>query len=91
MPIDPFLPPVPHLLEVAQVAHRVSSSQEYVRELLRKGLLPGIRLGKRWRVDAADLQRWIDSQRVAIARAESRIDGELSEASRKLRAVNGGV
>jgi len=66
MPIDPFHAPVPHLLEVAQVAHRLSVSPEFVRELLRKKKLPAVRLGKRWRIDLRDLEAWIDAQRVPL-------------------------
>jgi excisionase family DNA binding protein len=66
MPPDPLSlssPAIPHLLEVDFVAHRLSVSPEFVRRLLRKEELAGIRLGGRWRVDAADLQRWIDVHR----------------------------
>jgi excisionase family DNA binding protein len=69
MPIDPLhLPAVsalPHLLEVSHVAHRLSSSQEYVRRLIRDGKLAAIRLGTRWRVDPLDLQAFIERQRHA--------------------------
>jgi excisionase family DNA binding protein len=64
MPIDPLLA-MPHLLEVAHVAHRLSASEEFVRQLLRKKKLAAIRLGNRWRVDPQDLQKFIDGQRVA--------------------------
>lgn len=63
MPIDPLLA-MPHLLEVAHVAHRLSLSEESVRQLLRKRKLAAIRLGNRWRVDPQDLQAFIDAQRV---------------------------
>lgn len=64
MPRDPVRPFVPHLLEVAQVAHRLSVSQEFVRQRLRTKQLAAVRLGGRWRVDAADLQAYIDARRV---------------------------
>lgn len=62
MPVDPLHP---RLLEVAHVAHRLSSSQEYVRRLIRERKLAAIRLGRRWRVDPDDLQAFIDAQRRA--------------------------
>lgn len=70
MPIDPFLTPLPlpatpHLLEVSHVAHRLSSSDEYVRRLIRAGKLKAIRLGTRWRVDPLVLQAFIDAQQWA--------------------------
>jgi excisionase family DNA binding protein len=64
MPIDPLLLPIPRLLEVAHVAHRLGASQEYVRRLIRRRELAAIRLGARWRVEPADLQAFVDAQRV---------------------------
>ena len=68
MPSDPLLTPLalhgpPRLLEVSHVAHRLSSSQEFVRRLIREGKLAAIRLGTRWRVDPLDLQAFLDQQR----------------------------
>jgi excisionase family DNA binding protein len=64
MPIDPLLA-VPHLLEVAHVAHRLSASQGFVRRLIREKKLPAIQLGTRYRIDPADLDAFIEAQRVA--------------------------
>ena len=55
----------PHLLEVSHVAHRLSYSEDFVRRLIRQKKLAAIRLGKRYRVDPADLQAFIDRQRQA--------------------------
>ncbi len=67
--LDPALTPLPtappHLLEVSHVAHRLSMSEDYVYRLIHDGKLAAIRLGKRWRVDAADLQAFIAKQRRA--------------------------
>lgn len=52
------------LLEVAHVAHRLRSSQEYVRELIRSRKLAAIRFGRRYRIDPLDLQAFIDAHRV---------------------------
>lgn len=51
------------LLEVAHVAHRLSASPEFVRRLIRDRKLKAIRMGRRWRVDPADLEAFIDGQR----------------------------
>lgn len=67
LPTDPRHVPLPHLLEVSHVAHRLSASQEYVRRLIREKKLAAIRLGARWRVDPLDLQAFIDAQRQATA------------------------
>jgi excisionase family DNA binding protein len=56
--------PMPRLLEVAHVAHTLRLSPEQVRRLIRTRQLPAIRLGHRWRVEPAVLQRFIDAQRV---------------------------
>lgn len=77
MPIDPLLvspapAAVPHLLEVAHVAHRLSASQEFVRRLIRDRKLAAIRLGTRWRVDPVDLQAFLDAQRVASSNGNGR-------------------
>lgn len=55
------------LLEVSHVAHRLGVGMEYVRKLLRDRKLRGIRFGRRWRVDALDLQAFIEVHRVGSA------------------------
>lgn len=52
------------LLEVAHVAHRLRSSQEYVRKLIRAGKLAAIRIGRRYLIDPMDLQAFIDAHRI---------------------------
>jgi len=63
MTLDPFLAPV-HLLEVAHVAHRLSVSVEHVRRLIRSHQLAAVRFGRRWRIEAQELQAYIDAHRV---------------------------
>ncbi len=67
MPIDPLRAP-PHLLEVSHVAHRLSASQGFVRQLIREKKLTAIRLGTRWRVDPTDLETFIEERRIAAQR-----------------------
>ena len=67
MPTEP-LHPHPRLLEVHEVAYRLTSSQETVRRLIRERKLAAIRLGAQWRIDPVDLQAFIDAQRVSNAR-----------------------
>jgi excisionase family DNA binding protein len=64
MESDPVLQ-VPRLLEVHEVAYALKSSQEFVRRLIRDGRLPAVRLGAHWRVDARDLEAYIDACRTA--------------------------
>jgi excisionase family DNA binding protein len=88
MPLDPHLAPVPRLLEVSHVAHRLSASQEYVRRLIREHKLPAIRLGARWRVDPRDLEAFIESHRQVVA-GERAIDLALDQAQTTLRRARG--
>lgn len=69
MPSDP-LAPLPRLLEVHEVAYQLKSSQEFVRRLIRQGRLPAIRLSSHWRVDARDLEAYIDACRTAHKRPD---------------------
>jgi excisionase family DNA binding protein len=62
--LDPLLPRVPPLLEVAHVAHRLRFTEDHVRTLLRTGQLPASQFGNRWRVKPADLEAFIDSRRL---------------------------
>jgi len=74
MPLDPFVMPVavpvPHLLEVMHVAHRLSASQGFVRRLIREGKLAAIRMEQRWRIDPRDLEAYIESCRTAHRRPD---------------------
>lgn len=62
----------PPLREVAHCAHRLSCSQEHVRRLIRRGELAAVHLNNRWRVEAAELEAFIDRQRTPAARLSYR-------------------
>jgi len=49
----------PALMKPEEVAERLAVSPKVVRQWLRDGRLPGIRLGRLWRVDPAELERVI--------------------------------
>jgi len=51
--------------EVADLL-RVSSAS--IRRLLRRGELPAVRVGRAWRVEESDLQRWLRRRRATGAR-----------------------
>ena len=77
MPIEPVraASPLPHLLEVYEVAYYLKSSHEFVRREIRTGRLAAIPFGKRgWRVHPADLHAYIERQRGQIAREEAALD-----------------
>jgi excisionase family DNA binding protein len=63
---------ISHLLEVSQVAHRLSLSEDYVRDLIRSGQLPAIQIGARYRVHPADLGAFIEARRVARDRTHGK-------------------
>ena len=48
------------LLDVPEVAAKLRLTEEHTRRLLRAGELPGLKIGKVWRVDGEALARWID-------------------------------
>lgn len=53
-------------LTVANVAHELNVSQEYVRELIRKGTLPASRFGH-YRIRPEDLDAFKEQRRVRSA------------------------
>jgi excisionase family DNA binding protein len=66
--LDPLsVPPAAHWLEIPHVAHRLSLCDDYVRDLIKAGHLPAIRIGVRYRVNAKDLEAFIEARRVARA------------------------
>ncbi len=51
------------LLKPEEVAERLAASPKAVRAWLREGKIPGIRLGRLWRVNPDALERWIAGER----------------------------
>jgi excisionase family DNA binding protein len=62
----------PRFLTPEEVASLLRVSPEAVRRLLRRGALPAIRIGRAWRVEEADLQRWIRREAPRTARTAAR-------------------
>jgi len=66
MPLDPHALPcsdIPHFVEVPYVARRLSVGDEFVRDLIRDGKLTAVQLGRRWRIDPADVQVLLEARR----------------------------
>ncbi len=59
------------LLTVEQVAQRLAVTEQYVYELLKRGGLPFIRIGKYKHIRPEDLREWIDRRR------EGPLDGNV--------------
>jgi len=56
-----------NLLTPEQVADRLAVTPKAVRQWLREGKLPGLRLGRLWRVRPADLDAFIAGDGFALA------------------------
>jgi excisionase family DNA binding protein len=51
------------LLNVAQTAERLGTTERHIRELIYRRELPYIKVGRLVRVDTDDLDAWLTSQR----------------------------
>ena len=52
------VPPTARLLKIDEVATRLNISVKTVHRLLKQGKLPGFKIGREWRFNAADIDRW---------------------------------
>jgi excisionase family DNA binding protein len=52
----------PQLLTVPEVAERLRLTEEHTRRLFRSGSLPGVKIGRGWRVEARALAKWVDDK-----------------------------
>lgn len=55
-----------NLLTVAEVAARLRLSQATIREWLRLGRLPGLKMGEKrtgWRIDEDDVKRFLEQSK----------------------------
>ncbi len=52
------------LLTTEQVAELLQIHINVVREWLKKGKLPGIKLGREWRIDPRDLEEFLEKNKV---------------------------
>ena len=64
------------LLDVRVAAKVLRLHHNTVLKMLRAGSLPGLRLGRYWRLRAADLEAWLAAQ--AQSQSESTIYPKLS-------------
>ncbi len=53
------------LVTPEDIAKRLQTTVRHIHELLRTKQIPGIKLGKLWRVTERDLSAWIESQKKA--------------------------
>lgn len=52
------------LLTVRETAQRLSVTEWFVYQALAHGRLPGVRVGRAWRINPTDLDQWIKRQTV---------------------------
>ena len=52
----------PQLLTVPEIAERLRLTEEHTRRLLRSGQLPGVKIGRGWRIEARALAKWVDGK-----------------------------
>jgi excisionase family DNA binding protein len=50
---------------VPEVAMELGMSDRYVRDLIKRGELPGFRFGREFRVHEEELNAWINGQRIS--------------------------
>jgi excisionase family DNA binding protein len=61
-----------HYLTPLEVARRLHRNEQTVRRYLREGQLRGMRMGNRWLITEADLQRFLWEHRPNREEAEDR-------------------
>ena len=54
-------------MSVREAAARAGVSPQYIRRMLRRGALRGLRIGRAWAVEEAELREWLE-RRKAIGR-----------------------
>lgn len=59
---------LPQVLTPPEIAEHLRLPESTVREMLRDGILPGYKVGRAWRIDGAELQKWKDRARRRASR-----------------------
>jgi len=62
----------PSLVDVAEAARRLGRSTASIRRACASGELPGVRLGRSWRINLAEIARRATPEHVAELAAEAR-------------------
>jgi putative molybdopterin biosynthesis protein len=59
-------------LQISQVSDLLEISETTTRRLVKKGVLPAIRVGRQIRIDEKRFQEWLDSGGGGIGKQQSR-------------------
>lgn len=54
---------MPKLLSTKEVANILGLHEQVIRRYIRKGILPAIRLERKYRVDEKDLNNWLEERK----------------------------
>jgi excisionase family DNA binding protein len=55
------------MLSVKETSVFLGLNDQYTRELFRRGVLPGVRFGRVYRIAQSDLTRYLEKRRVVAA------------------------
>jgi putative molybdopterin biosynthesis protein len=50
------------LLTVPEVAEYLRIAERTVRDLIKRGQLPGVRIGKEWRIKRVDVEKMVNTE-----------------------------
>lgn len=53
----------PELVDIARAAELLAVSERYVRRMVAERRIPIVKLGRKVRIDVADLQRYVEENR----------------------------
>jgi len=67
-PATPVPQPELQLLDVNEVAVRLSVTPRFIRRLVDERRIPFCKLGKFVRFDQAEIAAWVDDQRISVSR-----------------------
>lgn len=59
---------MPEIMTLQQVAEYLKFSKDKVYQMANAGRIPAIKIGKQWRFDKNDLEKWIDKHKNAESR-----------------------
>jgi excisionase family DNA binding protein len=61
--------PLPHLLDIPQLAEHLGINRRHVRRLIAERRIPYVKVGRLIRFDLAEIASWVDDRRVAGTRS----------------------
>lgn len=54
---------MPKLLSTKEVANILGLHEQVIRRYIRKGILPAIKLERKYKIDEGDLNRWLEERK----------------------------